>query len=427
MAQPPRIVTDFAIELSEILAEYLTNPELGDGRISLKDRLAVKLMLTLNKPKFRQKLLFRDFSQSLADLLIEYPLPDGDIKKIHIESINYTQDVLTKRLTIVSKHKSLPTNLHFLLLMLFRYSENTQWLRTRIKRKKTKPYINDLYFKKTENVLKRQCKQLFDMGEVSKTYREKYGIFQLMSGNNSAELVEEISLFDVFETIPVPLTKGLVDSPAWYIPLVERILVSLNESYALLRSCGLPPDQWQGELSIGKLRTLKQLKKMADGMIHSGEEKECYSAYQQAFLTLLNGNKKTAGFTDFSEFSHSKVGRALLKIDLLSFDGNDNNEEAKKLADTYADHNYSIEMEAGLNQLLIEYADSFTPITAYFFKQVIILQRPVQQENGVLKDSTFCELLKADSRYANVKEDKLADKLIQTTERIIKKHIGDFL
>ncbi len=121
MAQPPRIVTDFAIDLSRILADYLTNPELEDKRIPLKDRIAIKLMLTLNKHTYRRKLLFRDFSQKPADLLSEYYLPDGSVKKLHTECIYYTQDVLAKRLTIVSKHKSLATNLHLLLLMFFRY------------------------------------------------------------------------------------------------------------------------------------------------------------------------------------------------------------------------------------------------------------------------------------------------------------------
>ncbi len=419
MAQPPRIVTNFAIDLSRILSDYLTNPELEDKRIPLKDRVAIKIMLTLNKQNYRRKLLFRDYSQKPADLLSEYYLPDGSIKKLHTESIHYTQDVLSKRLTIVSKHKSLPTNLHLLLLMFFRYSEDQKWLRTRIKRKTNKPCINDLYFKKIANVLKRQCHQLKNMGMVSKTYREKYGIFHFISGNNSAELVEEISLFDVIEVVPTPLVKSLTESPAWYIPLLERILVSLNENYALLRSCGLSPHQWQGELSIGKLRALKQLKKKVDSYLMTGEEKDNYSAYQQAFITMANGKTKTAGFEDFTEFSQSDVGRALLKIDSISFD-----DENTNLTDTYPDNeNNSAEMETALKQLLIDHANSFTTVTAYFFEQVLILQRPIYSEDGVFNDPEFSKAIKADDTYANLEGEKLADKLIRITQRIIKKHI----
>jgi hypothetical protein len=419
MAQPPRIVTDFAIDLSRILTFYLTNPESEDKRIPLKDRLAIKLMLTLNKQTYRRKLLFRDFSQKPSDLLIEYYLPGGSTKKLHTECIYYTQDVLAKRLTIVSKHKSLPTNLHLLLLMFFRYSEDKKWLRTRIKRKKTKPCINDLYFKKTANVLKRQCQQLKNLGMVSKTYREKYGIFHFISGNNSTELVEEISLFDVIEVVPTPLVKSLTESPAWYIPLLERILVSLNESYGLLRSCGLPPHQWQGELSIGKLRALKQLKKTTDSYLITGDKKDIYSAYQQAFITMSNEKTKIAGFEDFTEFSQSVVGRALLKIDIISFD-----DENTNLTDTYPDNeNNSTEMETALKQLLIDHADSFTTVTAYFFEQVLILHRSLYSEDGVFNDSEFSNAIKADDTYSNLEGEKLADKLIRITQRIIKKYI----
>ncbi len=303
--------------------------------------------------------------------------------------------------------------------MLFRYSEDEKWRRTRIKRKKTKSCINDLYFKKTANVLKRQCLQLKEMGMVSKTYREKYGIFHFISGNNSTELVEEISLFDVIEVIPTPLIKSLTESPAWYIPLLERVLVSLNENYSLLRSCGLPPHQWQGELSIGKLRALKQLKKTADSYLMTGEEKDIYSAYQQAFISMANEKTKIAGFEDFTEFSHSVVGRTLLKIDIISFDDENNN-----LTDTYAENeNNSIEMETALKQLLIDHADSFTTVTAYFFEQVLVCQRPLYSENGVFNDLQFSKALKTDDAYSNLKGEKLADKLIRITQRIIKKHI----
>jgi hypothetical protein len=423
MAQPPRIITNFSIELSRILSDYLSNPEIEDKRIPLKDRLAIKLMLTLNKQVYRDKLLFRDFSKNPSDLFEKYVTSNGSIKKLHIESIYYTQDVLAKRLTIVSKHKSLPSNLHLLLLMLFRYSEDDKWLKTRIKRKKTHTCINDLYFKRTANILKRQCNQLKCVGSVSKTYREKYGIFHFISGNNSTELVEEISLFDVVEVIPTPLKKSLTKFPRWYAPLLERIVLSLNEKYALLRSCGLPPDLWHDELSVSKLRALKQLKKMADSYKKSAQKNDVYSVYQQAFLTLLNEKTKVAGFEDFISFSHSSVGRALLKMETVSIDGE--NENSYSLTDTYSEaDNNSNEMEAALKTLLVDNRSSFSAVSAYFFEQVLILQRPLYSESGVFNDTEFCNALKSDSAYSNLEGEKLADKLIRTTQRIIKKHIN---
>ncbi len=432
MAQPPRIVTDFSKDLGGILADYLSNPELEDKRIPLKDRLAIKLMLTLNKKIYRDKLLFRDFSQKPSDLLEDYMIPDGSTKKLHIEAIYYTQDVLAKRLTIVSKHKSLPNNLHLLLLMLFRCSEDDNWLRTRIKRKKTSTCINDLYFKRTANKLKRQCKQLQKVGAVSKNYREKYGMFHFISGNNSAELVEEISLFDVIEAVPTPLKKSITKFPLitnetkkqhWYFRLLEHILLSLNEKYALLRSCGLPPFYWhESGLSVSKLRALKQLKKMADLHQINGQQKDNYSAYQQAFLTMQNEKNKVAGFEGFIAFSHSAVGKALLKQDTVSFDGE--NEENYSVAETYSENkNNSTEMEAALKKLLSDYSGSFSEVTAYFFEQVLVLQRPLYSENGIFKDAEFCKAVKADEAFSNLEGEKLVNKIIRKTQSIIKKHI----
>lgn len=423
MAQPPPIITKFSKELSRILSDYLSNSELKDKRIPIKDRLAIKLMLTLNKKVYQNSLLFRDFSLSASEAFEDYILPCGDKKKLHIESIYYTQDVLAKRLTIVSKHKSSPTNLHLLLLMFFRYSEDRNWAGVKVKRKKTKPNTSDLYFKRTEKLLKQQCKRLINIGAVSKTYREKYGKLQLISGNNSAELVEEISLFDVIETTPLPLRKSLTDHPVWYPKLLERIILSLNEKYSLLRSCGLPPNLWHSELSVSKLRDLKQLKKLANSCQTGSKEVNTDSAYKQAFSVLLSETKKVAGFDDFISFAHSAVGRILLKIDTISFDGD--SENGSNLADTYSSTaNDPTEMQQGLSNLLTHYKNDFTAITAYFFEQALILQRPLYSENGIFNDIDFCLLIQSDNAYSHLEGEKLANKLIRTTERIIKKHMS---
>ncbi len=419
-AQPPRIITNLAKDLSRILADYLTNPELDNKRIPLNDRLAIKLMLTLDKQVYRRELLFRDYSQTSY---VDCYLPDGRKKKVCTESMNYLSDVLTKHLTIVSKHKSLPTNLHLLLLMFFRYSKNESWLRTRIKRQHKPPMINDLYFKKTANVLKRQCDQLQEMGKVSKTYRKKYGCFHLMSGNSSAELVEEISLFDTVEAAPLPLRNNFTESPAWYVPLLERILVSLNESYGLLRSCGLPPNQWQsklsdGQLSIGKLRALKQLKKMSDNCLKVGDEKDTHSAYQRAFLSLSIDKAKLAGFESFEAFTHSEIGNALLKVDLFSLD--EEEREQYLLDSTSLNEGVSVEINDALKKLLIDHLESFTPVTAYFFEQVIILGGAIDK---ALKTPKFLKLLSAEEKYADLTDEALKEKLTKMTEKTIKKHL----
>ncbi|MCK4494098.1 MAG: hypothetical protein KAU26_08590 [Methylococcales bacterium] len=433
--KPPRIITIVAKKLGGILADYLSNPTLLGQRIPLKDRLTVKIMLSLNKKFYRRELLFRDYSQKASDLLIDYVMPSGHIEKLHIESIYYTEEILSRRLTIVSKQKSLPSNMHMLLLMLCRYNLNDCWQRTKIKRRHTEPSVTDPFFKKTETIAKKQCKKLIKVSAVSETYRKKYGCFQLVSGRNSAELIEEISLFDLIEVMPLPLKPEITSQSTWFVPLIERIVSSLNENYGLLRSCGLPPQEWRGALSIGKLRDLKLLKKTTDSLLKTGQQRELNLAYQQAFLEIQvhktkNPNKlaKLAGFYDFIEFSHSKVGTALLKTEFNSFE--DNGKESHSFAETLAaEDDCSSEMDSALKKLLTDYSDNFTPLTAYFFEYVLVLQYPLYGDKGLFNDLQFRRLVAADENYATMEEEKLVDKIIQKIKLIMQKHVplNDFV
>jgi hypothetical protein len=426
--KPPRIITIFAKNLGTILADYLSNPSLLNQRIPLKDRLTVKVMLSLNKNFYRRELLFRDYSQTPSDLLLDYVMPNGHLEKLHIESIYYTEEILSRRLTIVSKQKSLPSNLHMLLLMLCRYNVDNHWLNTRIKRRFSESRFQEEFFEKTAVISEKQCQALKDVGAVSKTYRKKYGILHLISGKNSVELIEAISLFDLLEVLPSPLKREIKSPPRWFIPLVERILSSLNENYGLLRSCGLPPQKWQGELSIGKLRDLKLLKRTADHHLKTGEQQELSLAYQQAFTEIqtLKTKKvlkqaKIAGFYDFLEFSQSKVGVTLLKTEFSSFDEacQDNHNFSDTLA---ASEHQSSEMDNALKTLLENYSHDFNPLTAYFFEHVLILQRPLYSEKGLFNDIQFRRLIAADANYSTLEDEKLTDKIIQKIKVIMQKH-----
>lgn len=438
---PPTIIARFARQLSHIIADYLTNPNLGDKRHPLTDRIAAKLILILSESKrYRDELLFRDYSLTADELWQDYILL-GNSKKVHIESINYLQNVLSKRLTIVAKHKSLPTNLHILLLKLCHYSTDNNWLETKIERSNTEQIarINAPFFQVIEKILKRQCQKLKQMGAVSKTYREEYGVLYLTAGENRAEVVEEISLFDVLDAVPVPLKPTIKEKPTWYIPLVEHILISLNENYGLLRSCGLPPQEWNEEhLSIGKLRELKNLKKAADSYLKTGEKKNVYSAYREAFSDLQRKKDEIAGFKDFSDFAGSEVGAAMLKTDFVSLFPEDEGDEnlLEKIvslenggSSVFSEEKHdksllenNIELKEEAENFLIEHVDKFTPLSAYFFKQVVILQRPLDGEDGVLNDAEFQYWLATDQTYANLDSDKLISKLIQKITLLIEKY-----
>ncbi len=378
--KPPEIITRFARQLSRILTDYLIDSN-GGHRHPVKDRLAIKLMLTLSeKSLYRQELLFRDYSEEQAELWMDYLLPDGNRQKLHTESIFYVEAVLGKRLAIVSKRKSLPTNLHILLLMLCRYSVDKRWLRTWIKRKhEITALINEPFFDRVMNELKRQASNLKNMSAVSKTYRERYGVLYLIVGSNRAEVPEEMSLFDVVTTVPTPLSQTIQKPPVWYPALVERILLSLNESYSLLRSCGLPPQEFWDVLSVGKLRELKSLKKLADGYLKTGVTLTLYDAYELAFVdwqkkqtayskSSVDPDKKIkiAGFEDFFDFAGSAIGAKLLQTRFVSL--YTENEESQGFSEiTAVIENSSAELEYALGSLMVDAAKSFTPVTAYFF------------------------------------------------------------
>lgn len=429
--RPPDIITRFARQLSHMLAEHLTSPEWVNKRHPLKDCLAVAIMVILTDVKlYREGLLFRDYSTQGDELYITLKE-----ERIHTESIFYVGEVLSKRLVIVSKHKSFPSNLHFLFLMLCRYSQEPQFLRTWVKRRKLPAVdIHDTFFSATANALKKQCQRLKTMSSVSMTYREKYGVLYLLVGHNRAEMPEEISLMDLVEAVPMPLNDEIKQSPVWYAPLLERIVLSLNERYGLLRSCGLPPQEfWDNEkLSIGKLRELKNLKKITDSYLMTGEKQKPYDAYERAFADLLNSKKeakaknpdkpdkklKVAGFTDFLDFVGSEEGAWMVKTKFESFYGDDDNQKHELAAPPVFNND---DMRETSSLFLFEHASYFTPVTTYYFEQAVIEQRSAEGKVGFFNDVEFCRLVAADKQYAHLDTDKLRTKLCKHIEDLLEK------
>ncbi|MCK5924424.1 MAG: hypothetical protein KAG10_00870, partial [Methylococcales bacterium] len=122
------------------------------------------------------------------------------------------------------------------------------------------------------------------------------------------------------------------------------------------------------------------------------------------------------------EFSQSKVGTTLLKTEFNSFE--DSGKDSHGFADTLAaEEECSSEMDSALKNLLTDYTDSFTPLTAYFFEQVLILQRPLYGDKGLFNDLQFRRLVAADEVYSKMEEEKLVDKIIQKIKLIMQKHV----
>lgn len=432
--KPPEIITHLARHLSHILAEYLSNPDLGNKRHPLKDRLAVKLMLTLSQTKlYREELLYRDYNQQ-HEVWVDFVLPGGGIQKLHTESIFYVEAVLGKRLQLVAKHKSFPTNLHFLLMMLCRYSVEVQWLRTWVKRKRDcTAETHDIFFGRAAKILQSQTRSVTQESAITKNLRERFGDLYLSVGHNRAAILAEMTLFQVVEAVPTQLNPAIKALPAWYPALLERILLSLNESYGLLRSCGLPPQEFWDEMSIGNLRELKKLKALAEKYLQSGAKKNRYDAYEQAFTDILNGKNtanaqdqtakdkqgKVAGFENFLEFAGSKVGVCMLRIFPESLDTEDG--EDPKPEPTASSENLSEESKQRLKDFLQVYDACFTPAVRYYYEQSLIENRPPNGPDSFLQDAECIRLVAAEKKYASLDNEQLQTQLFQAMVAILKK------
>lgn len=434
-SRPPEIITHFARQLSHILAEHLVDPGRGNNRHPFRDRFALKLMLSLSQARlYREELLFRDYSQQRDDLWVDYVLPGGGTQKLHTESIFYVGLVLGKPLQLVAKHKSLPTNLHLLLLMLCRYSLDTHWLRTWVKRKhEPATDIHEAFFNPVAKLLKGLCQRLKIVGPLVQTYQQRYGALYLTTGQNRAEIPAEISLLDVVEIVPCPLNAAIKLLPAWYPALMERILLSLNEAYGLLRSCGLPPQEFWDELSVGKLRELKQLKALAEPYLESSVKNSRHDAFEQAFATLQdkknttqdqatqNKLSKIAGFDSFLAFAGSKVGARMLRIFPDSLNPDD--EEEAPIPDPQGPpENNSEELRQALSAFLEAHIESFPPIIKYYYQHAVIEQQPPNGAGSFLHNAEFRKLVAADKKFAALDDGQLQTQLFQTLTAILKKH-----
>ena len=73
-------------------------------------------------------------------------------------------------------------------------------------------------------------------------------------------------------------------------------------------------------------------------------------------------------------------------------------------------------------RLLNDFPEDFTPITGYFFAEVIAKLRSIDSDNGIWTDLVFNDLLAADPYFSGLKKDEVIEKLITKTLAIINKH-----
>ncbi len=397
-----RLVLDLLIILNEVLQKTSFDQE----------ELSQRILLILNKEPYLSQLLFRDFNRERED------------RRYSAQSFTYLSEIFVLyRLKPANNLKGRPGNMHLLMEALCRKGPRQWgWKRTSVERRQKicREYVKDVFFAAAAETLKSLREKPGDnLSEVSKGQREKYGRLYLILDDNSAELPEEISLFEALKSLPVPLEDGFANDPGVQ-KLIFKVLESLNERYMLLRACGLNPEHWlsREELSIGKLKEMRLLRKHAAEK--AKEREQDMALYEQSFQELQGDKKKFAGCIGFDEFRQTEAGETFLRIFSLSappapVDDMDDNESEDTPEEKQADRLEWVE------RLIAAHPKPFQkdPVMACFFRKSLGGGLPLCAEGGVLDDLDFRQLIANDMRYANLDNKALAKKIYQGAKAII--------
>jgi hypothetical protein len=312
-----------------------------------------------------------------------------------------------------------PGNMHRLMEALFRKG-HAEWGNTLVERDQRSVFCEAAFFQTVKERLTALCLSIEDMlCKTSKNQRDQYSPIQLKAQQCAAEVPEEMSLFEVIRVLPLPL-QNLVDD-ADLTKLMLRVMHSLNERYMLLRACGLNPEDWlqHEELSMGKLEDMRQLHKTAKETAGGEGCERDISLYQRCFYTLLAGKKTFAGFASFDAFAHSEVGEIFLQSFALV--------SPKELIELIADDEdeYENDPRSSVEKLMASNSAPFQKdlVMRYFFMESLAGGQPLcgdERIKGILDDSEFQQLVANDPLYADLDKPKLARKIYQRAERIIK-------
>lgn len=429
------IVDRLTLDVLRLLEDILTTNRFE------QDRLYLGLLLTLSRKTYVNKLLFRDFSNIGESQWYSLPMPDGGEARVHEQSVTYLQQVLARKPRLARRLQHEPGNMHLLLGAFCRFGPaDNGWMAAEVKRDPSLKQADDEddFRIPLGRALATLCKnQGTDYSPESTRRREQYGPLWLTREPSAAEVPEEISLFEIAEAVPVPLSPSFT-SDADFQRLLARVMDALNERYMLLRGCGLNPTYWheRDEPSISRLRELKRLRQDADELLRLGIESSNVDAYQRTFNELKGSAKSLGGFSSFDDFAGDEIGMLMLRHTALSIDesvGDDANGDSWLRHEAIADPN-AVDVEEDLamrdagsrwvTDLIEARPKMFSPVMRYFFEQVIGEGRPIYAgggDHGVLDDIAFRDLLDEDPDFAGLDDDDRAEQLAKRAEVLIKR------
>ncbi len=403
--QPNPILFKLSCDIGNIINDFLTETAPN------YEKLYLAILLTLNKTYYHKHLLFKDY--------YDYNCKKEQINKhkIHAESLFYFTKVIGRNLALANTLEEKPTNMHHLLLEYCQLSQDTRWHGSIIERDKTTTENVADFFTAFAQKLAVQCQKLNNnYSSISKSRRLEFGCYWFKVHDYATKVAEELSLFQVIETIPTPLIAQ--QKPPL---LLARILESLNKRYGLLRSCGLPPQTWLDHaISVDKLKQFKQLRQEAETLISQGMNAE--KAYQSAFEKLhVDYGGSVAGFSGFAEFLNSDISQRIFFSPSCSAEEND---AVDRIPDESFAEDYAYQ-HADFLALIANYPHDFDNVTEYVFCKIIAPGSQLFEITELLSDEFFHHLVRQNRNYAHLSDKKLIDKVHEQLARIFRKHIGE--
>ena len=246
----PAIVFHLSADILFLLEKYLTKNDFDENRFSIE----LEMLLSQSK-KYTNDLLFKDYNESiyyqetelqdeayfyLTNVLLE--------RRIRLATVNSGLDVKGIK-SEDEMPKSIPTNMHLLLKILCSFSNHknrVEWKTTDIQRSQDLQNIDITpdWFRILEKDLHSQRNRLGnDFDDHGHKTKDKFGPYWLTVGAYATEVGEELNLIEVLSMVPLPLESGFSQDKA-VRKLFLQVILTLNNRYGLLRSCGLPPKEW---------------------------------------------------------------------------------------------------------------------------------------------------------------------------------------
>ena len=441
----PEIIFQLACAIHALLNEELRLARRPGRHIG--ERLALRIHDILCRAHYRDKLLFRDFGcerggQWLRPAGVTEGEPEPDSRgspkgAVYMPAQAYIALVISRRLKLAKKLKGAPTNMHCLLAALVAHGPEAEgWPQVSIARAPEcpeDPQQQPEYFRPVARALAHSCKVLGRAyGADSAAARKQLGPYWLCIERAAAEVAEELNLWDCVSAVPVPVERDL-DQATLYA--LADALSSLNRRYALLRACGLDPEDWYDDdsLSIDNLRDLSALRDAAaerranpDGTAEESVE----IAYRKAFEHLKGDQGTYGGFHGFDRvpdpknprqraFAGSPVGEQMMHGGGASLDAAVRKDEDAVALIDLIDPQGQIDtsdltteqreqLAVDLPRILAECPGlQRDRVLGYVADQCLLGRRPIHGPEGVLADSRLRELVDRSRTYPATDDEAL--------------------